>query len=123
MLPPRNNDYSNGRDKGLRSQVHRRFVRSRLCVAWHLGGCFGPVEAAHCRDIAPRGHGGSKPDDVWTVSMCRKHHQEAEKRELDWSAETGIDVRAMCLEFAAASPDRAIREKAKEYVKAGPEGA
>jgi hypothetical protein len=88
-------------------------VRKRLCIAWHLGICEGKIEAAHVRDVAPLGHGGAKPDDTYTVSMCRRHHRESEKREGAWGREMGLDVLALALEFAAASPDKAVREAAK----------
>ena len=48
--------------------------------------------------------------------MCRKHHRESEKNEHAWGYDNGVDVEAMCLEFATASPDRAIREAARLYI-------
>jgi hypothetical protein len=87
---------------------------------WERGGCAGPIECCHARDVAPRGHGGGKPDDTFTVAMCRRHHRESEKREHDWGKENGVDVLAACLEFAAASPDRLIREAAKAFTASRP---
>ena len=112
-LPPRSFAPRN-RANRLRSPAHRKFVASHLCIAYHFGVCAGRVDCCHARDVAPREqrHGG-KPDDTFTVSMCRKHHQESEKRELDWGRENGLDVLAMCLEFAGNSPDKAIRDAAK----------
>ncbi|MDE2097126.1 MAG: hypothetical protein KGL39_07760 [Patescibacteria group bacterium] len=113
MLPPPN--YAKrGRDNRLRSPAHLAFVRKRLCIAWEHGNCYGRIEAAHCRDIAPNGHGGGKPDDCWVISVCTKHHRESEKRERAWGAEYSIDVAAACIEYAAASPDRAVRAKVPE---------
>ena len=113
-LPPRNFE-KRGRDGRLRSPKHLAFVRQHLCVAFERGWCEGKSEAAHVRDVAPLGHGGAKPDDTFTVSMCRRHHRESEKREGAWGKEMGLDVLALALEFAAKSPDRAIREAAKAY--------
>jgi len=111
-LPPRNYE-KKGRDGRLRSAPHRKFVGQHLCIAHARGDCAGRVDCCHARDVAPRGHGGGKPDDVFCVSLCRHHHRESEKREEAWGRENGIDVLALCLEFAAASPDKAIREAAK----------
>ena len=117
MIPPPNYEKRN-RDNRLRSPTHLAWIRKRLCIAWERKDCEGRIEVAHCRDVAPNGHAGAKPDDVWCVGMCRKHHRESEKRESAWGAEMGIDMRAACLEYAAASPDRAIKEAAKALMKA-----
>lgn len=117
MLPPRNFE-KKGRDGRLRSAIHRRFVAQYLCILWEHKNCAGPVECCHARDVAPRGHGGGKPDDTYCYSACRKHHREAEKRELEWERENGVDVLAMCLEFATASPDKAIRKAAHSATSA-----
>jgi hypothetical protein len=113
-LPPRNLE-KKGRDPGLRSPTHRKFVGQHLCVMHKLGNCEGRIDCCHCRDIAPRGHGGGKPGDQWCVSMCRKHHDESEKREHDYGLRHGVDFEALCMEFAAASPDMAIRSAAAEF--------
>lgn len=111
-LPPRSNA-KKGRDGRLRSAAHRKFVGQHLCILWERKDCAGPVDCCHARDVAPRGHGGGKPDDTYCVAMCRKHHRESEKRESTWGQENGVDVLALCLEFAAASPDRLIRNAVK----------
>ncbi len=113
-LPPRN-FAKRGRDKGLRSASHRLFVRVHLCIAWKRMECEGKVDCCHVRDVAPNGHGGGKPDDVFTVSMCRRHHRESEKREAEWGREYGLDVLALALEFAEQSPDKAIRRAARAF--------
>lgn len=91
------------------------WVKKHLCIAYHFGDCRGRIACCHARDIAPRGHGGGKPSDEWTFSACDKHHAESEKREQAWGEENGIDVRAICLEFAAKSPDKAIKDAAKAF--------
>ena len=111
ILPPRN-FAKRGRDNRLRSPSHLAFVRKHLCVLWETGDCHGKVEACHARDVAPLGHGGAKPDDTYTFSACSRHHRESEKREGAWGWEHGIDVLALCLEFASKSPDAAIRAAA-----------
>jgi hypothetical protein len=113
-LPPINYQ-KRGKDRRVRSAQHLAFVRKRLCIAWARQECEGKVEAAHVKDLAPLGRGSVKPDDTFTVSMCRRHHQESEKNEGAWGREMGLDVMALALEFAASSPDRAIREAAKAY--------
>lgn len=111
-LPPRSFAKRN-RDGRLRSPSHLAFVRKFMCIAHRHGGCFGKIEACHVRDVAPMGHGGAKPDDAYVVSMCRAHHFQSEKREGEWGRNMGLDVLSLALEFAAASPDKAIREAAK----------
>ena len=97
---------------------HRKFVARHLCIAYHLGNCYGRIACCHARDIAPRGHGGSKPSDEWTFSACDRHHKNSEKRERAWGRENDIDIEVLCMEFAAASPDRRIKQAAMEYMKA-----
>lgn len=116
-LPPVNHE-KRGRDNRLRSPAHLAFVRKRLCILWSRKECQGRVEAAHCRDIAPHGHAGAKPDDVWVVGMCRKHHRESEKNETAWGFDNEIDVRAACLEYALASPDARIKAAAAAIIAA-----
>lgn len=119
-LPPRN-FAKRGRDGRLRSPQHLAFVRSHLCVAWEAAyraghsSCYGKVEAAHLRDLAPLGHGGPKPADLFTIALCARYHRESEKREQAWQAERRLDLMALALEFAAKSPDPRVREAAKEY--------
>lgn len=112
-LPPRNFE-KRGRDRRIRSAKHRAFVRQHLCIAWERKECDGKVECCHVKDVALEQCGSVKPGDVFTVSMCRRHHRESEKNEAAWGADMGIDVLAIALEFAAKSPDRNIRDAAKQ---------
>ena len=105
-----------GRDGRLRSAKHLASVRKYLCIAWERRECEGPIEVCHVRDVAPLGHGGAKPSDQFTVSMCRKHHRESEKREGAWGKEMGLDVLALAIEFASKSPDKAIRAAAAAFL-------
>lgn len=116
-LPPRNYAKRN-RDGRLRSPVHLAFVRKHLCVLWMRRECEGKIEAAHLRDLAPMGHGAARPSDSFTVSMCRLHHRESEKREREWQAEYGLDLMALALEFASKSPDPRIKAAAAEFREA-----
>ena len=114
-LPPRNFTKRN-RDGRLRSPAHLAFVRKHSCICWNTTAaitCDGKIEACHVRDVAPLGHGGAKPDDIYVVSMCRHHHMLSEKREGAWGKAMGLDVLALALEFASKSPDKAIREAAQ----------
>lgn len=70
------------------------------------------------RDLAPLGHGGPKPSDAFTISLCRRHHEESEKREREWQEDYGLDLMALALEFAEKSPDPRVREAAKVYREA-----
>ena len=114
-LPPINYQ-KRGRDDRLRSAKHLAFIRKRLCVAWHLQICQGRVEAAHLRDLAPMGHGGARPDDLFTVGMCGRHHRESEKREAASQQELGLDLMALAIEYGMQSPDPAIKAAAKAFL-------
>lgn len=114
-LPPIDRDRAR-RGKRLSSRKHRDWIANHLCVAYHLGNCYGPVDCCHARGVVPPSERGIgiKPSDIWCFSACRKHHRESEKREAEWGKENALDVRALCLEFARSSPDVAIRQAAKE---------
>ena len=114
-LPPRNyTPNRKGRDHALRSPVHRKFVASHLCVCHKEGACQGPIDCCHARDVAPRS--GGKPSDVFCFSACRKHHNESEKREHAFGLEHGIDILLLCLEFAAASPDKTVKTEVARMI-------
>lgn len=88
-----------------RSQAHCNFVRSHHCS---VPGCDAvPIEVAHVR----RGSGagmGQKPDDFFTVSMCRDHHAEQHRvGEQTFAATHQIDLAGLAAEFASASPKAA----------------
>jgi hypothetical protein len=55
------------------------YLRRQPCEAAHLGGCSGPIEAAHIRysDVAAgRNPGlGRKNHDRHCTPLCRAHHQ------------------------------------------------
>lgn len=61
------------------------FLRRQPCAAGHLGGCEGPVEAAHIRMSSAK-HGTrnagmqQKPHDRHATPLCRHHHQYDQHR-------------------------------------------
>jgi len=87
---PKSPKASRGRE---RNNAYLAWLRRQPCVARHMGGCDGPVEACHIRTPDPsRGKPltgmGVKPDDRWSVSMCRGHHvaQHGMNERAFWSA-------------------------------------
>lgn len=86
------------------------WVRRLPCVAGAVeGGCSGPIEAAHVRfSDAARGRINSgmqaKPDDLWTVPLCRGHHQHDQhiRKERTFWARLGIDPGDLCPALHAA---------------------
>lgn len=55
------------------------YLRRQPCEAAHLGGCFGPIEAAHIRFSDGPGRrnpgAGRKNHDRHANPLCRHHHQ------------------------------------------------
>lgn len=74
-----------------------------------LGGCEGPVEAAHLRYTA-LAYGRKNPgmsrksDDCWVNPLCAKHHREqhAMNEERFWLDVVGIDPNPLYLDRYAA---------------------
>lgn len=109
-----------------RSSAHLAFVRTLPCVV-----CLThrDVEAAHIRMPSPA-HGkrstgiGRKPDDLWTLPMCRVHHEEQHSagNETAYWACQAIDpfVTAMAIHACTGDEHRAnviIRESRRVLVK------
>jgi hypothetical protein len=69
--------------------------------------------AAHLRMASegkPEAGMGRKPDDRWTVPMCRSCHTDApdaqhRSSEREWWLRIGIDPKWLCVELVAVSPD------------------
>ena len=74
------------------------FLRRQPCAARHLGGCDGPVEAAHIRMSSAK-HGTrnagmqQKPHDRHATPLCRHHHQHDQHRgsEAAFWSRVGVD--------------------------------
>lgn len=87
---------------------HKKFVRSHGCC---VPGCEGgPIEFAHLRSAANAGK-SQKPFDWFGVSLCLVHHAEAHKHGHDtFARKYRVDLWALAREFAAKSPDLAMKE-------------
>lgn len=84
------------------------YVRSLTCLVCRKPG---PSDAAHLRSSAlrygkPHTGMGEKPDDKWTVPLCRKHHDEqhAHGNELAWWALQGIEPFAAAVRLYEGRP-------------------
>lgn len=55
-----------------RSQAHCNFVRGHACS---VCGTMSGIEVAHVRNGSGAGM-GQKPDDFWTVSLCKHCHAQ-----------------------------------------------
>lgn len=95
---------------------HRRFVKGHECVVTlkRIGECNGPIDPAHVRSAANAGT-SVKPFDWFLVPLCRKHHEEQHRGVETFMRKYGIDLWALAAEFAAKSPDTAMKEAMKEY--------
>lgn len=88
---------------------HRRFVRSHQCC---VRGCPTPhvVDLAHLRSVAEGAGTGLKPHDRFTVSLCRRHHNEEEACGPDaFGDRHGIDLWAIAAELVRRSTDVQMR--------------
>lgn len=72
---PPNQKATRGR---VREPLYLAFIRRQPCAAAGLGGCDGPVEAAHVR-YSDRGRINPglqvKPSDEYTLPLCASHHR------------------------------------------------
>lgn len=79
---------SRGRE---RNNAYLAWLRRQPCVARHMGGCDGPVQACHIRTPSlergkPLTGMGVKPSDKYSTALCMAHHaaQHARGNELAW---------------------------------------
>jgi len=85
------------------------FIRRQPCGAAHLGGCSGPIEAAHIR-YSSAAHGVTNPGmqrrnhDRHCNPLCRFHHQsdQHQRRERDFWADVGVDAYDNAARYYAA---------------------
>lgn len=105
MLPRRiTRESKPGVAKRIRSPGHLAWVRTHECCAPNCDG--RPIEAAHVR-TGTNGGTGIKPDDTWTISLCRHHHRIQHLiGERVFEEQFGIDMKALAREFAVKSPYR-----------------
>jgi len=113
-------------DKGIRRvwPRHKAFVRKHQCVVTLTrsdAGCEGSIEAAHYRTAANSGK-DLKPGDWFTFPCCHLHHAEQHITlgQDAFQAKYGLDLPAICAEFARKSTDVGMREylREREGVKA-----
>ena len=85
-----------------RDNAYLQWIRRQPCAAARLGGCDGPVQAAHLRySDAARGRVNpglqQKPSDLLTTPLCAAHHamQHAGAERLFWAV-VGIDPALLC---------------------------
>jgi len=106
---------------------HLKFVAGLPCIicANNLG-----VDAAHIRysdyrvDKRPVGI-GEKPDDIWTVPLCRMHHmQQHSMNEREFWSVFGIDPVFYALAIYARSGDQERAERivgaARTFIETAP---
>lgn len=82
------------------SPAHCNFVRSHACS---VCGSMQAIEVAHIR-IGTGAGMAQKPDDWFTVSLCKPCHTIQHTGERTFWAKANIDPIALANEFAKASP-------------------
>jgi len=91
---------------------HRKWLRGFYCV---VPGCQdGPIEVAHVRQGHQAGT-GIKPADWSAIPCCAAHHREQHAiGHQAFDRKYAINSLALAKEFAAKSPDSAMREAMQE---------
>ena len=91
------------REPRIKDQKHLNYVRSLPCC---ICGAIN-VDAAHIR-VASLEHGKrglgmqEKASDVWTVPLCRSHHDEQHSmREMEFWKRYGIDPFLLAMSLRA----------------------
>lgn len=89
----------NRRDVRETEPAFLAYLRRQPCAARRLGGCDGPIEAAHIRysdaSKGVRNPGmGRKNHDRHANPLCRFHHQsdQHKRRERDFWGRLGVDA-------------------------------
>ena len=106
-LPLRNKSNSRmGTREGtgpLRCAPHLQWIRGFKCCVDNAE-CAGSIQAAHVR-TGTDGSMGKKPGDDWAISLCAYHHMLQHQGGEEWFERAyKIDMQALAIEFAAASP-------------------
>ncbi len=97
------------------SKRHQQWVRTKACV---VKGCERrDIQCAHLRSGLPPGElagTGIKSHDAFCFPCCSAHHREQHaKGEITFQDKYSLDLLAIALTFARASPDEGIRNKAR----------
>ena len=64
------------------------------------------------RELSPEKGMGARPSDLFTVGMCRRHHRESEKREVEFQTEYDINLLELALDYGEVSPDKRVKAAA-----------
>jgi hypothetical protein len=83
---------------------HLKFIRKLPCVICGKSPC----DAAHIRYSSSKwgkaNAMGAKPDDKWTVPLCRKHHRRSHcYGEQRWWNQQGVDPLALADDLFGAT--------------------
>jgi hypothetical protein len=103
MLPGRINSRDLRGKPKIRSDAHRKWVRSHFCC---VPGCQQmPIDCAHVSIPGNRGV-GIKASDAYTISLCHPHHMEQHQGSETFERKYKINMVALAREFFERSPHR-----------------
>ena len=101
------------------SARHRKFVRSRECIAHGAFGifCEGPIQFCHVRSGLPQGEQSGvsqKPHDAFGFPACAYHHKrQHDMGEASFEQLYGVNLLETALALSLQSPDLELRAKAR----------
>ena len=116
MLPKRRKPKPSGIDRGPKRiwVKHEKWVRGHECCAGAPDECDGRIEFCHIRLFGDGGT-GLKPPSWRGIPLCSFHHSVShEWGQLTFDRRYGIDSKKLAAEFAAASPDTAMKQAMRD---------
>lgn len=90
--------------KPTRNAAYMKWVRSCDCVV-----CGQPSDDAHHRygDGWIKG-AGTKVSDLWTIPLCRTHHDELHASPMEWEERYGTQWMHICVQIERARQEGVI---------------
>jgi hypothetical protein len=98
--------------------IHKAWIEGFPCMVECLSHyCHGDVVSAHIRTAANSGT-GLKPPQWDTVPLCTRHHGiQHQKGQGAFAKMYEVDLLVMAHQYAERSPDEAMKEEMRKWIK------